>query len=241
MNFKLPHPLCIVKEVNIMNHTSTKLRVLPLVTALVLGALAMDANAADANADANAQNGYWRGSDGSLVKSGSGTCVRTGSWTPKLATNECDPALMPKVAVAAPADPVPVPVVAAMSTPTPAIEKVAMSADALFDFDKSDIKPNGQAALDEVVRKLNLAGATLGSIVSTGHTDSTGSSEYNMDLSQRRAEAVKTYLISKGIDSNNIKTAAVGEGQPIADNATAEGRAENRHVDIAVTSTRTTQ
>jgi OOP family OmpA-OmpF porin len=170
--------------------------------------------------------------------------VRTGSWTPARANAECDPELMPKVA-AAPVAPAPQaraePVVAAMPPPTPAIEKVAMSADALFDFDKSDIKPDGQAALDEVVRKLSLAGATLGLIVSTGHTDSTGSSEYNMDLSMRRAEAVKDYLIGKGIDSNNIKTAGAGESQPFADNATAEGRAENRHVEIEVTSTRTTQ
>jgi OOP family OmpA-OmpF porin len=169
--------------------------------------------------------------------------VRTGSWTPARANAECDPELMPKVA-AAPVAPAPQartePVVVA-AMPMPAIEKVSMSADALFDFDKSELKQDGKAALDEVVRKLNLAGAELGLIVSTGHTDSTGSSEYNMDLSVRRAEAVKDYLIGKGIDSNNIKTSALGESQPIADNATAEGRAENRHVEIEVTSTRTTQ
>ena len=230
-----------------MNPTFTRLRVLPLVIALILFAMAMEASAQQQVAmttDLNADNGYWVGSDGNLAKSGSGSCVRTGSWTPARANAECDPELMPKVA-AAPVAPAPQaraePVVAAMPPPTPAIEKVAMSADALFDFDKSDIKPDGQAALDEVVRELSLAGATLGLIVSTGHTDSTGSSEYNMDLSMRRAEAVKVYLISKGIDSNNIKTSALGESQPIADNATVEGRAENRHVEIEVTSTRTTQ
>ena len=230
-----------------MDPTFSRLRVLPLVIALVLFAMAMEASAQQhvgMTIDPNADNGYWVGSDGNLARSGSGSCVRTGSWTPKLATAECDPALMPKVATA-PAAPVPLaraePVVAAMPPPAPAIEKVAMSADALFDFDKSEIKPAGQAALDEVVRKLSLAGATLGLIVSTGHTDNTGSREYNIELSQRRAEAVKAYLIGQGIDANNIKTAALGESQPIADNATAEGRAENRHVEIEVTSTRTTQ
>jgi OOP family OmpA-OmpF porin len=214
--------------------------------ALIFLAMAMNAHAAKhvgMTTDLNADNGYWVGSDGNLAKSGSGSCVRTGSWTPARANAECDPALMPKVA-AAPVAPAPQaraePVVVA-AKPMPAIEKVAMSADALFDFDKSELKPAGMAALDEVVRKLNLAGAQLGNIVTTGHTDSIGSSEYNMDLSNRRAEVVKTYLISKGIDASYIDTAALGEGQPIADNATAAGRAENRHVDIEVTSTRTTK
>jgi OOP family OmpA-OmpF porin len=229
-----------------MKLISTRLVFLPLGIALLLFAIAMNTHAAKhvgMTTDLNADNGYWVGSDGNLAKSGSGSCVRTGSWTPARANAECDPELMPKVA-AAPVAPAPQartePVVVA-AMPMPAIEKVSMSADALFDFDKSELKQDGKAALDEVVRKLNLAGAELGLIVSTGHTDSTGSSEYNMDLSVRRAEAVKDYLIGKGIDSNNIKTSALGESQPIADNATAEGRAENRHVEIEVTSTRTTQ
>jgi OOP family OmpA-OmpF porin len=205
-------------------------RVLPLVTALVLGTLAVEANAEI--------SGYWQNQGDDMVRNGSGTCVRTGNWTPELATAKCDPDLMPKTA-AAPADPVPEARVAA--APMPVTEKVAMEADALFDTDKSDIKLKGKEALDEVVRKLDLAGAELGLIVSTGHTDSTGRVEYNEDLSLRRAEAVKAYLISKGVDSNHIKTAGAGESQPFADNATAEGRAENRRVEIVVSSTRTTQ
>ena len=229
-----------------MNPTFSRLRVLPLVIALVLFAMAMEASSQQhvgMTTDLNADNGYWVGSDGNLAKSGSGSCVRTGSWTPARANAECDPELMPKVA-AAPVAPAPQartePVVVA-AMPMPAIEKVSMSADALFDFDKSELKQDGKAALDEVVRKLNLAGAELGVIVSTGHTDSTGSDAYNMDLSMRRAEAVKTYLVDKGIDSDRINTIGEGRHLPIADNATAEGRAENRHVEIEVTSTRTTQ
>ncbi len=220
-----------------MNNSSTRLWGLPLSAALLLGAMAMDAHAKN--------YGYWQDHTGAMVRSGTGTCVRTGTWTPALATAECDPDLMTKTAAVAPADPVPEaraePVAAAAPMPMPVAEKVAMEADALFDFDKSEIKPKGKEALDEVVRKLNLAGAELGLIVSTGHADSSGSGEYNVDLSLRRAEAVKAYLISKGIDSNDIKTAGVGESQPFADNATAEGRAENRRVEIEVSSTRTTQ
>ncbi len=211
-----------------MNDSSMKKRILPLATALVLGAFVMDANAE--------LSPYWQDQSGEMVRSGTGTCVRTGHWTPELATAKCDPDLMPKTA-AAPADPVP----EARAAPIPVTEKVAMEADALFDSDKSEIKLKGKEALDEVVRKLDLAGAELGLIVSTGHTDSTGRVEYNEDLSLRRAEAVKAYLIGKGIDSNHIKTAGAGESQPFSDNATAEGRAENRRVEIVVSSTRTTQ
>jgi OOP family OmpA-OmpF porin len=196
---------------------------LPLSTALLLGAMVVDVHA---------QNyGYWQDHTGAMVRSGTGTCVRTGNWTPELAT--------PKTAAAAPADPAP----EARSAPAPVAvtEKVAMDADALFDFDKSAIKPKGKEALDEVVRKLNLAGAELRLITSTGHTDSVGSTEYNIDLSLRRAESVKAYLISQGIDGGQINSVGVGERQPFANNTTAKGRAQNRRVDIEVSSTRTTQ
>jgi OmpA-OmpF porin, OOP family len=217
-----------------MNNSSTRISRLwglPLSTVLLLGVMAMDAHA---------QNyGYWQDHTGAMVRSGTGTCVRTGNWTPELATAECDPDLMSKTAAAAPADPAPV----ARSAPPPVTvtEKVAMDADALFDFDKSAIKPKGKEALDEVVRKLNLAGAELRLITSTGHTDSVGSTEYNIDLSLRRAESVKAYLISQGIDGGQINSVGVGERQPFANNTTAKGRAENRRVDIEVSSTRTTQ
>ena len=203
-----------------------KQRALPLVTMLVLGVVAMEANA---------QVGYWEDEGGAMVKSGTGTCVRTGRWTPELATAQCDPGLMPKV-VAAPAEPAPV----ALAAPAPVTEKVSMDADAMFDFDKSEIKPKGKEALNEVVRKLNLAGAELELITTTGHTDNIGSTEYNIDLSLRRAEAVKGYLISQGVDGNHINSVGEGERQPFANNTTAQGRAENRRVDIEVSSTRTT-
>lgn len=211
-----------------MNKTF-KQRALPLVTALVLGAMAMDASA---------QLGYWEDQSGVMVRSGNGECVRTGHWTPELATAKCDPDLMPKKVAAAPVDAAPKARVVPAAMPV--TEKVSMDADALFDFDKSVIKPKGKEALDEMVRKLNLKGAELGLIVSTGHTDSTGGAEYNMDLSMRRAEAVKTYLISKGIDGDLINAVGKGERRPISDNATTKGRTENRHVVIEVTSTRTT-
>jgi len=221
-----------------MSHTSTRQRVLPLAVALMLSTVAMGANAEN--------SGYWRTSDGALVMSGNGECWHTGRWTPALAIAECDRALMPKTAAAAPETAAPAPAApvtearaepVAAAPPMPVAEKVAIDANVLFDFDKSEIKPQGKAALEEITRKLNLAGTQLQLIVSTGHTDSTGSAAYNADLSLRRAEAVKAYLVSNGIDANAIKTAGVGESQPSADNATAEGRTENRHVEIEVTPT----
>jgi OOP family OmpA-OmpF porin len=83
-----------------------------------------------------------------------------------------------------------------------------------------------------------LAGVNLEVIVAVGHTDSIGSHEYNMALSQRRANAVKQYLVSKGIEANRIYTEGKGKTQPVADNRTAEGRQKNRRVEIEVIGTR---
>ncbi|OGI66829.1 MAG: hypothetical protein A2W18_02480 [Candidatus Muproteobacteria bacterium RBG_16_60_9] len=226
-----------------MSHTSTKPRLLPLAAALLLSAAAMGAIADNSGSE---NFGYLRSSDGAMVLSGTGDCWRTGSWTPAAATSECDADQMPKTAAAAPETAAPAPAApvtearaepVAAAPPMPVAEKVAIDANVLFDFDKSEIKPQGKAALEEITRKLNLAWTQLQLIVSTGHTDSTGSAAYNADLSLRRAEAVKAYLVSNGIDANAIKTAGVGESQPSADNATAEGRTENRHVEIEVTPT----
>jgi OOP family OmpA-OmpF porin len=75
-------------------------------------------------------------------------------------------------------------------------------------------------------------------IIAVGHTDSVGSDAYNQKLSVRRAEAIKAYLVSKGIEKNRIYTEGKGEKQPVADNKTAEGRAKNRRVEIEVVGTR---
>jgi OOP family OmpA-OmpF porin len=234
-----------------MNHSSTKPRLLPLAAALLLSTAAMGAMADTAGSE---NFGYLRSSDGTIVRSGAGDCWRTGSWTPAAAIAECDADLMPKTAAADPtpqarAEPETVAAVPAAPVPEeraepvaaallPAPEKVAIDTNVMFDFDKSEIKPEGKEALDEVIRKLNEAGTQLQLIVSTGHTDSTGTTAYNADLSLRRAEAVKAYLVSNGIETNDVKTAGVGESQPSAENTTAEGRTENRRVEIEVTATR---
>ena len=110
------------------------------------------------------------------------------------------------------------------------------AADAFFDFDKAVLKPEGKAKLDDLTSKIQ--GINLEVIIAVGHTDSVGTDTYNQRLSVRRAEAVKAYLVSKGIERNRVYTEGKGEKQPVADNRTAEGRAKNRRVEIEVVGTR---
>ena len=110
------------------------------------------------------------------------------------------------------------------------------AADAFFDFDKSVLKPEGRAKLDDLVSKVK--GINLEVIIAVGHTDSVGTDAYNQRLSVRRSEAVKAYLVSKGIEQNRVYTEGKGEKQPVADNKTSEGRAKNRRVEIEVVGTR---
>ena len=110
------------------------------------------------------------------------------------------------------------------------------AADAFFDFDKSVLKPEGKAKLDDLVDKVK--GINLEVVIAVGHTDSVGPDAYNQALSVRRSEAVKAYLVSKGIERNRVYTEGKGEKQPVADNKTSEGRAKNRRVEIEVVGTR---
>ena len=183
-------------------------------------------------------------------------CWRDGYWTPATAIAGCDGALKPAMAAPAaepmapkaspPPAPTPAPAAAAMPAPAPApapaaapvatTEKVTFAADAFFDFDKSVLKPEGKAKLDDLVSKM--AGINLEVIIAVGHTDSVGTDAYNQKLSVRRSEAVKAYLVHKGVEKNRIYTEGKGEKQPVADNKTAQGRAKNRRVEIEVVGTR---
>ena len=168
-------------------------------------------------------------------------CWRDANWTPATAAKGCDGALVPPPPAAPPvaAAPAPAPVAAPAPAPAPqppAATKVTYAADAFFDFDKAVLKPEGKAKLDDLVDKVK--GINLEVIIAVGHTDSVGSDGYNQKLSVRRAEAVKSYLVSKGIEKNRVYTEGKGEKQPVADNKTAEGRAKNRRVEIEVVGTR---
>ena len=191
-------------------------------------------------------SGYVTDTRNAIVKDPYNLCWRTGYWTPAIANCECDKDLLPKQVCEPPPPPAPAvvpppppPKPAPAPAPKPVTEKVTFAADVFFDFDKSVLKPEGKAKLDDLVGKLK--GIALEVIIAIGHTDSIGSKEYNQKLSVRRAEAVKAYLVSKGIEPNRIYTEGKGLTQPIASNSTAEGRAKNRRVEIEVVGTRSSR
>ncbi len=149
---------------------------------------------------------------GSVVRDSSGDCWRSGYWTPAMAIYECDPDLFPKLEkkAEAPAPVAPAPVPAPVTEP----EKVSLSADELFDFDKAVLKPGGKQALDDLVGKLG--GIKYDTIVAIGYADRIGSDNYNKKLSLRRAEAVKAYLVKeKGIPADKIFTDGKGEANSV--------------------------
>jgi adhesin transport system outer membrane protein len=126
----------------------------------------------------------------------------------------------------------PVAAAAAPAPKAPAPTKVTYSSDALFDFNKSVLKPQGKKNLDELVAKIK--GVNLDVVIAVGHTDSVGSDAYNQRLSVARAESVKAYLVNQGVPADRVRTEGRGESQPVATNDTAEGRAKNRRVEITV-------
>ena len=210
--------------------------------AMLFASAALAAPMSSAFAQKSVDN--WRAADGTVWKNGTNElCWRDANWTPATAAENCDGAVKPPPPPPPPAPaPAPAPAVTPPPPPppppppVPTSDKVTYAADAFFDFDKAVLKPEGKAKLDDLVGKIQ--GINLEVIIAVGHTDSVGSDAYNQRLSVRRAEAVKSYLVSKGIEKNRVYTEGKGEKQPVADNKTAEGRAKNRRVEIEVVGTR---
>jgi OmpA-OmpF porin, OOP family len=146
-------------------------------------------------------------------------CYRTGYWAPSMAIEACDPDLVPK-----PPPPPPPPPAAAPPPPSPpppppppppAVQKITLASKALFDFDKAVLKPEGKAAIDsEILSKLPQV-QKLELVLVTGHTDRIGTQQYNQKLSERRADAVRDYLVSKGVPKDKIETLGMGKTQPV--------------------------
>lgn len=185
----------------------------------------------------------WKNGTNELVwKNGTNElCWRDNFWTPATAAAGCDGAIVPVKKGAAPVPagkqaPAPAPIGAKPAPAVVAATKVTFAADAFFDFDKAVLKPEGKAKLDDLVGKIK--DINLEVIVAVGHTDSIGSDAYNQKLSLRRSEAVKAYLVSKGVEKSRVYTEGKGEKQPVADNKTSEGRAKNRRVEIEVVGAR---
>ncbi len=174
-------------------------------------ALAFAAISATGVASAQTVDNWKNGSNELIWKNGSNElCWQNNFWTPATAAAEC----VKKAAT------------------KPMADKVSIKAEALFDFDKAIVKPEGRKLLDQVVGRAQAV--NLETIIAIGHTDSIGSDAYNQALSVRRAEAVKAYLVTKGVAANRITASGKGKSQPVADNRTAAGRAQNRRVDVEI-------
>lgn len=190
--------------------------------------------------------GFLLDSNGSIVRSATtGDCVRTSDWT-SARDVACNPVTQPPKPVAATPPP---PKRAPEPAPVPARilpQSIDFSADALFGFNQAVLSPAGRVALDDFARQLS--GAQYEAIFVTGHTDRLGTAKYNQKLSERRAHAVKNYLVRKGVPANRINTDGRGETQPVTRPGDCQGPRSarliaclqpDRRVHVEVTGTKT--
>ena len=227
--------------------------VMLLVLVLVLSSAFSEvfaATVANAPASGAVASGYVTDSRGIVVRSRSGDCWRTSTWTAARASVVgCDGVLALAQPVPAAAEPgeattAPMPSSAELGTAAtpaqaaakPLSEKVTFDTDTFFDFDTSALKPAGKAKLDTLAARL--ADSSVEVIVAVGHADATGPATYNQRLSERRAQAMANYLREKGLPSNKIFNEGKGETQPIASNTSKAGRAKNRRVEVEVVAIR---
>jgi OOP family OmpA-OmpF porin len=224
-----------------MNKILSKPNSLLAISAIALSLASLNVTAQDRMNDGR---GYWTepATNNQVWRNGFGECWRSFNPTDGPVTAGCEPIVPPRAAAAAPIAQAqaPAPAPAPAPRPAPVNLKITLSADALFDFDKSVIKPEGKAHLDTLVGQLMTV--DLEKLIAVGHTDSKGTDAYNDKLALRRVHAVEAYLVSKGIPDNRIAASGMGEKQPIAPNTingkdNPEGRAKNRRVEIEVVGT----
>ncbi len=185
---------------------------------------------------------YVKDTSGNNVRDTSKECVKTTSYKESARTVECgaEPPKVEEAPAPAPvAAPAPEPKVEAPAPVAPTVETVDIKGAALFGLNSAKLSAEGKAALDQVIEQLR-GFDKVKSITVTGHTDSTGSAAYNQKLSEKRAQAVVNYLVSKGVNPALLTAVGMGESQPIADNKTREGRAANRRVEIDIVGSKVT-
>jgi len=176
-----------------------------------------------------ASPGYVVNSEGQVVTSGFGDCVKSGAWSQDLSTPECDPDLAARLEAERAAE------LAAVepSIPEPTLLRLSDKRNVMFQLNSATLTPT---AIDELDRLLGRIGEfdEIEAIDVVGHTDSTGSESYNQSLSEQRAASVSQFLESRGVRAALLATFGEGEANPVADNKTREGRAMNRRVDILI-------
>lgn len=200
-----------------------------LLLATLLG-LSAAAFAQTKGVDLKGTVGYVIDQRGYVVKSGTGLCWKTGYWTPAMAIEECDPDLAKKEAPVAAKSAVAAPAAAAAAAAArPTSQKVTLATDALFDFNKAVLRDEGKSKLDKLVA--DIKDVKLEVIIAVGHADRFGTDAYNKKLSEKRAEAVKAYLVSKGIEQNRVYTEGKGKSQPVTKPSDCKGPKSKKVVD----------
>lgn len=189
---------------------------------------------------------YWETKDGTKIKAGFGDCWQTRDYVRSPGLDSCGE---PIVAVVVPEPaPAPVQIVAAAPEVIPVTQIVRFSDEALFAFDKSELKPEGKTMLDSLVKQLdNNLNTTYEDIMITGHTDRIGSSEYNQSLSDRRARTVRDYLTNSNLQSYRINAVGKGEMEPVTYAEECKGTSNNviaclqpdRRVEVTITGAQT--
>jgi len=202
---------------------SMKLQKSPMIVAAIALSVAL-VTAANVQAQSRGQApGYAENPEGGIVRSGSGECVRTGSWKSDDANIVgCDGVMLDVV------------IQVTEGEPSGLVSVIAIPAATLFAFDKADVTDEGKEALEDWRKTLRPELSEAFGAVIIGHTDSTGDAEYNMGLSKRRAEAVRDYLVATGTEADKLRVIGRGKNEPIASNDTKEGQALNRRVEVIV-------
>jgi OOP family OmpA-OmpF porin len=211
----------------------TKPRITGLIALTCIGMLA--AQGAVAHEAGKANSGYVGSANSHLITDGFGNCVKTGFWTSADALADCGDKVKEAAAEPAPAA-APAPTPAPPPVPKVITKSVSLSAGALFDVNSDVIKDAGKAELRELAAHINNL-SDVQSVDIVGYTDSSGSADYNQKLSLRRATAVKNFLMENGVSPRVMTTLGLGEDKPVASNATREGRAKNRRVEITIRGT----
>lgn len=199
-----------------------------LACALISTMLGLSAGSAFAQENPTSE-ANWQNTSKLFWKDSSGKCWRAGYWTPAMAVAECDPDLVKKEAKEEKkADTTPAtPLIPAIGPDAPAL-RVTIQAEALFDFDKAVLRADGKKTLDEEVVGKMKAHPEVEVLLVTGYADRIGSEKYNQKLSEKRAHAVKAYLVEQGVEDKRIEAVGKGESDPVVDCKDIKGR-ESRH------------
>ncbi len=191
-----------------------------IIGSLTAGIMFVSVQAAEEKIPANKATGYVFDSATTVVRTGTNTCLHTINWTKDTAAEQCEPQLVAKkeapaeTAAAAPIAP---------PTPERVTDRIYLGADTYFQFNEATLTSEAETKLNRIAERARAAMEP--SIKVTGYTDQIGSEEYNLELSQRRAEAVKSYLVNKQIPEESIEVSGQGEADPIVSCDGRQGRA----------------